>query len=385
MRSSHQLITHSIRQAAQAVLSWIAALVVAAPAFGQVMSAPADSRYYTPPVADAPNETAPGEPLLSYRREDLTTSEPSAAPADPATRFAPAPPVNGDDNPLRKSPEPQYGVPLTALPDAIAAAPATEPAAAELPMAPPLTAETNAASSPPAAGIVNPFPDAAPPASAAQPAAEAPQQLEPPPVEPLIRYDASVSPAAHDEVATATPEPAAASLLGLSPDTDAATRRLAPPTVSSAEVTSDLKESKSTSLPFAFTKLESFSTAGAGLAIVVALFLVCVWMLRRGGAKTSGVLPADAFMVLGRAPLTAQSFAHLLRLGNKLVLVAMSPDGIQPLTEVTDPMEVDRLTGLCASTRSHGPSAEFQQVLAQLSREPARGFLGSEAKEGRRR
>jgi flagellar biogenesis protein FliO len=71
--------------------------------------------------------------------------------------------------------------------------------------------------------------------------------------------------------------------------------------------------------------------------------------------------------------------------GNKLVLVAMTPGGVQPLTEVTDPMEVDRLTGLCASGRGHGPSAEFQQVLAQLSREPARGFLGAEATGGGRR
>ncbi len=65
--------------------------------------------------------------------------------------------------------------------------------------------------------------------------------------------------------------------------------------------------------------------------------------------------------------------------------VAMTPGGAQPLTEVTDPMEVDRLTGLCASGRGHGPSAEFQQVLSQLSREPARGFLGAEAAGGRRR
>lgn len=136
-------------------------------------------------------------------------------------------------------------------------------------------------------------------------------------------------------------------------------------------------------LPISFSKFESLTTAGAGLAVVVGLFFVCMWLLRRGsGAKHLGMLPNDAFVVLGRAPLTPQSFAQLLRIGNKLVLVAVSADGIHPLTEVIDPLEVDRLTAVCSSGKGHGPAAEFQQVLAQLAREPARGFLGAEAANG---
>jgi flagellar biogenesis protein FliO len=142
---------------------------------------------------------------------------------------------------------------------------------------------------------------------------------------------------------------------------------------------------KKLSLPFKFNGLQSFSTAGAGLAIVVGLFLICAWLLRRGGPKSNGVLPPEAFAVLGRSPLTPQSIAHLLRIGNKLVLVAVSADGAQPLAEVTDPLEVDRLTGLCSSSKGYGPAAEFQHVLAQLAKEPARGFLGNEASSGRRR
>jgi flagellar biogenesis protein FliO len=162
-------------------------------------------------------------------------------------------------------------------------------------------------------------------------------------------------------------------------------RRLAPPSAdSNTEPTPSRQSPTSGALPLAFSKLEPLSTAGAGLAIVVGLFLICMWLLRRGGGKTSGMLPTEAFAVLGRAPLTPQSFAHLLRVGNKLVLVAITADGAQPLTEVTDAMEVDRLAGLCANG-GHGPAAEFQQVLAKLSREPARGFLGNEATGSRRR
>jgi flagellar biogenesis protein FliO len=203
-----------------------------------------------------------------------------------------------------------------------------------------------------------------------------------------MRYDAAVQPAGHevDSPGLASLAPLAATG-GAQVESDEQTRRLAPLSsdASSIKDATPSATKANGALPFAFSKLESFSTAGAGLAIVVGLFLICMWMLRRGGARPSGVLPSDAFAVLGRAPLTAQSFAHLLRLGNKLVLVAMSSDGIRPLTEVTDPLEVDRLTGLCASGRGHGPTAEFQQVLSQLSREPARGFLGAEAADGGRR
>jgi flagellar biogenesis protein FliO len=370
MRSTHESTVHFIRAAAI-----IVAYAACTPAFGQFTSAPGDSRYYTPPVAEQRAEAATVEPLLRFRREDAGTSDNESPPAERQTRIAAAPPVDGDVNPLRQPAEPPREVPPATTPDALTASALAGPTATPLPLAPLATAETNATPLPTPTGVVNPFPEITPAASSAQHAA----------VAPPVRYDAALQVASHNEVQTATSEPAAAPLATSTPEIDDASRRLAPPDAPAASGASNETKSNGNSLSFAFTKLESFSTAGAGLAIVVGLFLICVWLLRRGGAKTSGVLPTDAFAVLGRAPLTPQSFAHLLRLGNKLVLVAMSPDGIQPLTEVTDPMEVDRLTGLCATGRGHGPSAEFQQVLSQLSREPARGFLGGEAKEGRRR
>ena len=90
-------------------------------------------------------------------------------------------------------------------------------------------------------------------------------------------------------------------------------------------------------------------------------------------------LPKEAVAVLGRVPLTAQNFAHLLQVGNKLVLVALTPEGASPITEVTDPAEVDRLLTLCMRNNKHSTTAEFQNVLKQMANEPATGFLGNEA------
>jgi len=129
----------------------------------------------------------------------------------------------------------------------------------------------------------------------------------------------------------------------------------------------------------AIPHIESLTTAGTGLAIVMGLFFVCMWLMRRSGPKPTTPLPKDAVAVLGRVPLAARNFAHLIQVGNKLVLVAITPDGATPITEVTDPGEVDRLLGLCLRKHKHSTTAEFHNVLQQLANEPAKGFLGNEA------
>jgi flagellar biogenesis protein FliO len=118
----------------------------------------------------------------------------------------------------------------------------------------------------------------------------------------------------------------------------------------------------------------------SALTIVVGLFLVFAWLVRRGARSVASTLPADVVCVLGRVPLAARQFADLLHVGNKLVLVASSPAGPATLTEVTDPTEVDRLIGLCRQADPHSTTKAFEQVFRQLARDPApTGFLGNEA------
>jgi len=53
-------------------------------------------------------------------------------------------------------------------------------------------------------------------------------------------------------------------------------------------------------------KIESFATASSGLAIVVGLFLVCMWLFRRSGPKPTSPLPSEAVAILGRVPLASR-------------------------------------------------------------------------------
>lgn len=189
------------------------------------------------------------------------------------------------------------------------------------------------------------------------------------PIPPAPKIDFAVVPALHEAPTTSSEMPA---------------RRLAPPS-NRSDTPSDHKAKAGSgahrlldfNVPF-----QSMYTVMTALAIVIGAFLLFAYALRRGARNTSGrrgMLPADAVSVLGRVPLAARQFAELLRVGNKLVLVALTPNGPQTLTEVTDPVEVDRLVGMCQQFDPHSTTKAFEQVFQQLSSEPGgSGFLGND-------
>lgn len=93
-------------------------------------------------------------------------------------------------------------------------------------------------------------------------------------------------------------------------------------------------------------------TVFGSLALVIGVFLVAMWLLRRASPNMTAALPAEAFEVLGRAPLANQQHVRLVRCGTRLLLLAVSPSGTDTLAEFTDPAEVDHLVGLCQKARS---------------------------------
>src|SRR5579871_4767930 len=80
------------------------------------------------------------------------------------------------------------------------------------------------------------------------------------------------------------------------------------------------------------------SVAGS-LAVVLGLFLMVAWFMRRGLPNNAGKrLPSEVVEVLGRAPLANRQQMQVLRFGNKLLLVCLSPSGVDTLAEITDPL-----------------------------------------------
>ena len=111
--------------------------------------------------------------------------------------------------------------------------------------------------------------------------------------------------------------------------------------------------------------LLSAATVFGSLALVLGVFFALVSALRRAAPPGAALLPAEAFEVLGRAPLANRQQAHLLRCGNKLLLISSNAAGAEPLTEITDPAEVDRLTDLCRQARPSIATTALSRILGQ--------------------
>jgi flagellar biogenesis protein FliO len=108
-------------------------------------------------------------------------------------------------------------------------------------------------------------------------------------------------------------------------------------------------------------------TTLTSLAVVVGLFLLLVWLQRRTGAGRGLTLPGEVLETLGRVRLNGRQEMHLVRVGNKLLLLAVTAQGAETLTEITDPREIDRLSGICRHSRPDSISASFREILTQLA------------------
>lgn len=120
-------------------------------------------------------------------------------------------------------------------------------------------------------------------------------------------------------------------------------------------------------------------TIGGALAAVLGLYFTLVVLGRKFAPGGNQTLPKEAVEVLGRTTLGRQQL-QMIRIGGKLILVAMMPGSTETLTEITDPTEVERLTAMCRRSQPGSSTQTFQQVISQIEREPVpRGFLGENA------
>jgi flagellar biogenesis protein FliO len=113
--------------------------------------------------------------------------------------------------------------------------------------------------------------------------------------------------------------------------------------------------------------LEAVCTVGGSLSVVLGLFLVVAWAMRKAAPRGALVLPKEVFEILGRASLGARQQVQLLRCGSKLLLISITPQGAETLTEVIDPVEVDRIAGICQQGNPKSSTSAFRQVFQQLA------------------
>jgi flagellar biogenesis protein FliO len=100
------------------------------------------------------------------------------------------------------------------------------------------------------------------------------------------------------------------------------------------------------------------------LVIVVALIVGGAVALRKHVPLASRSLPVEVVQVLGRRSIDARHSIQLVRCGTRILILANSAQhGLQMLSEVTDPVEVDLLAGMCKQTETNSVTQNFAQFL----------------------
>lgn len=108
-----------------------------------------------------------------------------------------------------------------------------------------------------------------------------------------------------------------------------------------------------------------WSTLG-GLTAVVALILISAKLVRRKMPGATAALPGNVVQVLGRKSLDYRHTIHLVRIGSRLLILGSSQEGLRTLSEITDPVEVDCLAGLCESNEHPSTSLNFGDVIRKF-------------------
>jgi len=102
----------------------------------------------------------------------------------------------------------------------------------------------------------------------------------------------------------------------------------------------------------------------SSLLLVVGLFLGVAWCYRKTlGTTLAGGLPKQVVNVLGRTSISARQQMVLVRFGSKLLLVSVIQGEARTLGEITDPLEVDQMLGMCESGQPGSISQSFKSLL----------------------
>ena len=99
---------------------------------------------------------------------------------------------------------------------------------------------------------------------------------------------------------------------------------------------------------------------------MLGLFFFVAWAMRKAAPQARSFCRMRSSRS-SRASLGSRQQVQLVRCGTKLVLLSITPAGTEPLTEVTDPLEVDRLAGICRQAHPRSSTKAFQQVFQQMA------------------
>lgn len=104
----------------------------------------------------------------------------------------------------------------------------------------------------------------------------------------------------------------------------------------------------------------------ASLGIVLGLIFVLKWIVSRSLGVTPAARPNSAIAVLSRTPLSPKQQLVLVRVGQRLVLIADSGTQASTLCEISDPDEVAQLAGQIRPVNGHAKPSPFGDLFGRF-------------------
>jgi flagellar biogenesis protein FliO len=106
----------------------------------------------------------------------------------------------------------------------------------------------------------------------------------------------------------------------------------------------------------------------AALGVVIGLIFLGRWAyLKMSGQQTAQVAGSKAVEVLARTAVAPKNHVLLLRVGQRILIVGDSSQGLQTLAQVDDPEEVADLLTAVSSQQPHSATNNFKQMMGRVS------------------
>jgi flagellar biosynthetic protein FliO len=115
------------------------------------------------------------------------------------------------------------------------------------------------------------------------------------------------------------------------------------------------------------TKTTSVWWVFMSLSLVLALIAGTAYILRRFLPGSQRVGRSSAIEILSRSTINPKQSLCLVRLGNKLLLVGLSPNHMSCLANIDDPEEIAQISGLLEKDSVHSVSNTFGRLFHKES------------------
>lgn len=138
--------------------------------------------------------------------------------------------------------------------------------------------------------------------------------------------------------------------------------------------------SPATTSPASKFSIPNFSQSATrmvgALAVVLGAFMVLLWVTKKIQGPSKAMMSKQTLELLGQKQISKIHSLHLIRLGQRVLLISASDSGLTCLSEINDPMEVAQLleTNSQAGESSELPQSSFKRIFAQYEQNPNETF-----------